>query len=206
VRAGFFPRFLFVPEGERPATVAIPPAPDPRRQNELVRRFQQILALHGPASLDVIQSQYERWYLRLQAEVYAHGDGETLAAFTGRLTVTALKLALLYHVAEEPVSLTVIPEALQRALALVGWLREAQAWLLAEGFAWSRWEKDRARVLRLIRQRRGIGWSKLLRDSHLKARELREITETLAQAGEIIIQECDGVNHYYADDSQANSR
>ncbi len=94
--------------------------------------------------------------------------------------MTALKLALLYHVAEYPSSLTVSREALARALALTGWLQQQVEWLLRDGLAFTRAEKQRQRVLAIIRRKPGIQHSPLLKASHLSAREFREVVERVA--------------------------
>ena len=112
--------------------------------------------------------------------------------------MTALKLALLYHVAECPSSLTISGEALARALALVGWLQQQVEWLLRDGLAFSRAEKQRQRVLAIIRRKRGIPHSALLKTSHLSAREFREVVDTLGQDGSVEVMEHEGVKHYYA--------
>ena len=120
VRGGFFPRFLFVPEAPKDRSLALPPPPDLVAENSLVQRLASVRRLEGIASLEAIRDSYERWYRRVELATYAQDESEATGAFTGRLTVTALKLALLYHVAECPPSLTVSPEALARALALAG--------------------------------------------------------------------------------------
>jgi len=195
---------MFVPEEPPSSFLAIPPVPSLNAENRLIQQFAGLATLAGQANLDRIREPYEKWYRRLVLEAQSktgNSHAEALSAFSGRLTVTALKLALLYHVAEES-SLSLSPEALERALSLVGWLQEAQAWLLEEGLAWSRWEKDKARVLRNIRQRPGIPWSHLLRNSHLKPRDLKEITGTLEECGLIVCQDNESVRHFYPYDSQ----
>ena len=112
--------------------------------------------------------------------------------------MTALKLALLYHVAECPPSLTVSPEALARALALAGWLQQQVEWLLRDGLAFTRAEKQRQRVLAIIRRKPGIPHSPLLKASHLSAREFREVVDTLGQDGSIEVMDHEGLRHYHA--------
>ena len=115
--------------------------------------------------------------------------------------MTALKLALLYHVAEADDLPTVSPEALERALALAGWLQEAAGWLLQDGLSFSRWDKHRKRVLGLIQRRQGIPHSALLKASHLPARLLKEIVNTLIEEGTVLGEQHSGVMHYYVMDS-----
>jgi hypothetical protein len=196
VRGGFFSRFLFVPEGLKGPTVAIPAEPDPRAETELVRGLSRLLRLQGRADVSALRVPYERWYAKLVLKLYEQEDGDTMSAFAGRLSVTSLKLALLYHVAESE-TLAVSPEALERALALTGWLQEAAGWLLQDGLSFSRWDKERKRVLGLIRQKPGIQHSALLKASHMPARQLKEIVSTLGEEGTIVAQPNDNVTHYY---------
>src|SRR5262249_4378709 len=126
-------------------------------------------------------------------------EGEATGAFVGRLTVTTLKLALLYHVAEHPSSpLSISQEALTRAIALVGWLQQQVEWLLRDGLAFTLADKQRLRVLAHIRGKPGVQQSPLLKASHLSARQFREVIDTLGQDGSIEIMEHDSVRHYYA--------
>jgi hypothetical protein len=198
VRGGFFPRFLFVSEGPKNRSLPIPPPPDLAAENRIVQGLAAVQRLDGLASLASVQDDYEGWYRRIELATYAQDEGEATGAFVGRLTVTALKLALLYHVAEYPSSLAIGRDALARALALVGWLQQQVEWLLRDGLAFTRAEKQRQRVLAIIRRRRGVPHSALLKASHLSARELREALETLGQDGSVEVMEHEGVKHYYA--------
>jgi len=205
VRGGFYPRFLFVPEGMRGSTMALPPPPDPHAETALVRGLSRLIHLHGEADLSGVRTGYERWFDRMVTSIYMQDDSEILSAFAGRLSVTVLKLALLYHVAETD-NLTVSPEALERALALAGWLQEATGWLLQDGLSFSRWDKDRKRVLGLIQRRQGIPHSALLKASHSPARLLKEIANTLIEEGTVLAEQHSGVTHYYTLDSPIPAR
>jgi len=196
VRGGFFPRFVFVPEGQQPQHLAIPPEPDAQVEQHLVQGLSRLVNLRGKADLTVVRGIYQDWYRKLVTSLYARDDGDALSSFAGRLCVTALKLALLYHVAEAD-DLVISPEALQRALSFVGWVQETTASLLQDGLALGRWDKDRKRILGKIRARPGIPHSALLRASHLPARGLREIVATLEEEGSIVAQPNEGVRHYY---------
>jgi hypothetical protein len=80
----------------------------------------------------------------------------------------------------------------------VGWLQHQVEWLLRDGLAFTRAEKQRQRVLGIIRRKSGIQHSPLLKASHLSAREFREVVETLGQDGSVEVMEHEGVRHYYA--------
>ena len=162
----------------------------------LVQGLSRLENLRGKADLSVVRSLYEDWYRRLVISLYARDDGDALSSFVGRLSVTALKLALLYHVAEAD-DLVISPEALQRSLSFVGWIQETTASLLQDGLPVGRWDKYRKRILGKIKARPGIPHSALLKASHLPARAFREIIATLEEEGSIVAQPNEGVRHYY---------
>src|SRR6266545_786973 len=110
VRGGFFPRFVFVPEGQQPQHLAIPPEPDAQAEQHLVQGLSRLLSLRGKADLSIVRGIYQDWYRRLVTSLYARDDNDALSSFAGRLSVTALKLAVLYHVAEAD-DLMISPEA-----------------------------------------------------------------------------------------------
>jgi hypothetical protein len=87
---------------------------------------------------------------------------------------------------------------MNRALALVGWLQQQVEWLLRDGLAFTRSEKHRQRALGIIRRKKGIPHSKLLKASHLSSRELREALETLRDDGSVEVTVNEGIRHYEA--------
>ena len=80
VRGGFYPRFLFVPEGTRGATMALPPAPDPRAETALVRGLSRLVRLEGTADLSAVRSGYGRWFDRMVSTLYMQDDSEIVSA------------------------------------------------------------------------------------------------------------------------------
>ena len=185
IRGGFLARFSFWPAFEKKRFLAVPPEPDLRLGNQLAATLNKVRDVRGAAVLSgPARERYTAWLEGHEHELHGTNRASDLSAFWSRLSVMALKFAVLFQVAEQQ-SLTVGVSALESSLTLTAYLKRALSHLFQEEFAFTRDMQDRQRVLRLIRNRGAISFRDLLRASSLLKRQLDPVLETLTAEGQI---------------------
>jgi hypothetical protein len=185
VRGGFLARFSFWPAFEKKRFLALPPDPDVQLGNRLVTGLNELRRVKGVALLGTAQrDRYAKWLERHERDLHGSAKVGELSAFWSRLSIMALKFAMLIQLAHDR-SLTVSEDNLTRALALTDFLKRALRHLFDEEFAFSKDMQDRQRVLRAVQRRPGISYRDLLRASSLLKRQIDPVLETLVAEGSI---------------------
>jgi hypothetical protein len=106
-----------------------------------------------------------------------------VSAFLTRLSITALKYAILIELAQSR-QLTVSCGALEEALLLVDYLKAVVAHLLRVEFAPTESAKRVQQVLKVIRDEPGALRGRLLKRIGLNAKELTGALQTLVEQGD----------------------
>ncbi len=196
ILGGFFPRFLYVSPGLKTKWLAIPPPPDKSREARLLMGLRKLKDLTGEVDLGQTCAAYESWVRNTEGDILKHGDSDFLAGFYARLSIYALKLAILYHVAEER-NLVLSSGAMSKALLLSDYLKTGLAHLFTGDLAFTREGQDKARAMGLIERIPGIDHSDLLRRFRHGARRLKEAVATLIQEERIRREPQGGRTSYF---------
>lgn len=181
---GFFPRFLYVFVDAWRPRYPRPPAGDAARLNALVEGLQRVKRCGGAVDLGAGWTAFEAWEARLAEAQARVGEDDLYGVFLGRLPAQVLKLALCLHAAEGE-GPTVAAQTVGRACALGDWLRAQLAQAVRRELALNPRERQRNRVLALIAREPGIDRARLVRLSHLSAKELDEHLATLEEGAQV---------------------
>jgi hypothetical protein len=193
IRGGFLARFSFWPAFDKQRFLAVPPEPAPLIGNQLARSLADIRKVSGAVMLPaVLRDDYAAWLERHERELHGSSRAGELSAFWSRLSIMALKVAMLLQVSHDR-STVIGHDCLQRAIALTEFLKASLRHLFEEEFAFTKDMQDRQRVLRIVKSRRPprISFRDLLRSSSLLKRQLEPVLETLTAEG-LIRREKDG--------------
>jgi hypothetical protein len=192
VRGGFLARFSFWPAFEKKRFLSVPPEPDAAIGNRLVKGLNDLRRITGPIVLTGAQLQrYTSWLERHERELHGASKVGELSPFWSRLSIMALKFAMLLQLARDR-SLVITSDTLERALSLTEFLKRSLRHLFEEEFAFTRDMQDRQRVLRAIQRRPGILYRDLLRASSLLKRQLDPVLDTLSAEGVVDRRPGDG--------------
>jgi hypothetical protein len=190
MRSGFLNRFCFVLADRKTKSYPIPQTPEIGLKNRLVKDLHQVGEITGSADLARVQHSYAAWYRDVEREAQRCQDRiEEVSAFYTRLSVTALKVAVLLELAQTR-NLTVTESTMQEALVLVDYLRAVIRYLLRVEFAPTEGAKRVQRILKAVVGRPGIKKGELLRTTGYETRELTPLVQTLIERGDIY--EADG--------------
>ena len=191
LRSGFLARFLLVPASEKEKIVPCPPKPDEAAERYLVNVLNEIyisdfleMSLTPEA-----KGNYSAWYIRTEKELHREPNRELISPFFMRLTEEyALKFAILYAVSENPLVTEITVGHLQLAFALIEYLKACLRDLILRDFIFDQPTKMKLKILGLIQEKGSITHSILLRLSHMTARELREVIQTLTEEEQITVR------------------
>lgn len=179
MRGGFLARFTFWPAFSKPGFLAVPPDPDTQVGWQLVARLNALRELKGAARLDPdAQRYYTQWVEQHEQELHGSPYIADLSPFWSRLSITALKFALLLHVSHRQ-DLAITRDAVVKATELVAFLKASLTALFAQEFAFTQPMKDRQKLLRLVMGRPGIKRRDLMRSSSMLMKTFEEVMRTL---------------------------
>lgn len=189
LRSGFLNRFGFVLAEQKSKSYALPGSmPGGREQwPQLVTQLRRLSEIQGTAQLaPETRTVYERWYHHVEREASRHRAVEIVSAFDTRLSVTAVKYALLIELSASE-NLTIKPAAMEEAIVLADYLRATIRHLLATEFGHGEGDRRLTRVLTVIQKSPPGGCKRkyLLQQTGYKARDLEELLGTLIQREDI---------------------
>jgi hypothetical protein len=182
--------------------MAIPPEPDQRLGDDIVKRLHLLTAMSpkacrlGPG----VQDRYTTWLERHERELHGHPRCEDLSPFWSRLSIMTLKFAMLLQLSHDA-DLEIGRESLESAIALTDFLKRSLVYLFAEEFAFTKDQQERQRVLRKVRAQPGIALRDLMRACSMSKFEMGRVLDTL-EAEERVLRRVDGKRIYFdpADD------
>lgn len=193
IRGGFLPRFIIIPAVEKEKSLALPPGPNKTLRDGLIRTLNEKSQITGEMHLEKAGIRiYEDWYRKHEKDLEESDKKEILSGFYSRLATYVLKLAMIFQLSYSK-SIEIESETLMRACKLVDCLKGNLAKFIEE-FIISSKVKEMNNILRIVKEHPGIDYSKLLRNSHLLAKELRPILDTLEDSWQVK-KTCD--NKYY---------
>ncbi len=185
---GFLPRFVYVPALKKDTMLPFPKPADESLRNQLVKRLHDLRGVRGEVDFTRAKQTYEEWFNDFEwRNAAGNPDAPMLKAFHTRLETYALKFAVLLEVSRTA-SLEVSEETMREACGLVDWLTQRLSVLAEEEFAFNHGERNRKKVLKAIRQRRGISRRDLLRTTHLSAKELNQVIATLKEEEKVDVK------------------
>ena len=182
---GFLPRFLIVPTKEKVASKAFPDTPNLALQQNLKARLTDIrLKMVGEMNLHIYaKNYYSEWFAEYEGK---HALGR-LASWYTRLETAVFKLAMLYELGNN-VSMEITLESMGRATTFISELTVALDQIFSEGLGLTRDERDLKKVKSTIREHKIIDRATLLRNTHLTARRLEELTKTMLEREEVEVE------------------
>jgi hypothetical protein len=179
IRGGFLARFTFWPAFYKRGFLAIPPEPDARIGNELIRHLNDVRRVAGALTLPPsVRERYAAWLEHHERQLDSLPRSGQLGPFWARLSIITLKMALILHVART-MTLEMDEAALNSAIGLTEFLKAALAQLFEEEMAFTPDMKHRQKVLKQIRQHPGIHFRDVSRNTNVLKRQLDGILETL---------------------------
>lgn len=202
VKGGFLARFLYIPAYKKTKRIGIPPEPNAELGRQLTFILQQYRKLNGKADISKIKSLYDSWLFELEDSLHGEAKQEILSGFYTRLSIYTLKIALLYQISMDG-EIAISPNSLGRAISLTEGLKQNIKNILSEELIFTKEMKDQKTVLQIIIKNPGIEHGLLLRNSHLSAKQLKEVKETLIQQGSIKLT---GNRHYPINHSSQSSQ
>jgi hypothetical protein len=188
LRSGFLNRFAFVLADKKSKFYAIPPLPDQIQHQRLLTQLRTIGEIKGEADLSALHSVYERWLRHHEQEIYRADHPEIVSAFYTRLSILALKYAVLLELSISG-SLRVSTATLEEALELVDYLKAVVTHLLRTEFSQTESAKKCQRILRVITERPGSKRGVLLKTTGYDAQELTRALSTLQEQEDIYQQD-----------------
>jgi len=186
---GFLPRWLFVPASTPEEFMPLPPTLDDSVELKLSSDLAQLQKTYkapqgsmAPKSVDLglVKLRYERWACDLYGRISGHRAEELLAAWGVRLMPLALKLSMLFEMGttgEPEISL----DSWERGRSITDFLYVYLRQFVEEEMALTPFQKDRRKVLRLIKGAGAVGMprAQISVRTKIKKRDLDEIMETL---------------------------
>jgi hypothetical protein len=186
---GFLGRFIYMPcKLEDKNGWYYMPKPEPiDLSNKLVSDIKKISQLKGEFTIsDEANLLLIKWLRRHEEEIEILDDSKGIIGFYARLSDYLLKFAMLYEISGSK-SLTISEGSLLRAIKLVNQLKQSLNELMSEHIAFTKEAKDIQKILNLIKsEAEGIRRDKLLKNSHMTAKQLEEVLNTLMQSNQII--------------------
>lgn len=188
IRGGFMARMTFWPAFYKRRFIALPPEPDARVGNDLIRHLNQIRGLGGPVTIpSSCRDRYSDWLQDHERELDTLPGAGNLSPFWSRLSVTTLKIAVILNAATAG-TLRLDDAALEGAIGLTEFLKASLGYLFKEEMAFTKGMRDRKKVLAMIERRPGISYRDICRNGNLLKRELDPVLDTLRAEQQVQIK------------------
>ncbi len=180
LRGGFLARFCYILPGEKNQFIAIPAAPDMVKANRLVKFLNGLKDINYRMDTSVIHRDYENWLREHEYELGKNPEHELLSGFYSRLAIYVLKFSMIYQIALQP-NPVISKDALSYAIALVEGLKKNVKKLVIEDIVFDPRERDKRRILDLIKRNGGISHSECLQLSHMDRNNFKKMVDTLIE-------------------------
>jgi len=185
LRGGLLPRFLFLPAQLTSPRVLPGVSPDPTLLNDLISHLRAVAQIKGPADFSQVVAPFDGWLKGYETRIVAAGIPAEYSGLYSRSGAYALKLAVVFQMAEQP-TLQIGSSAVENATIFLESVHELTR-AVTERFSDSWVGKQRIVVLDLLARNEPMTRSQFLRACrHLTARQLTPILETLVESGEIV--------------------
>ena len=184
LKGGFLARFMFCPNNDPGDYVDYPGPRDHAREVGLAGHLQMVAKMRGAFDTSRVRQIYNEWQ-RPQREALQKNCPPEFAGMRSRAGLMVWKSAMLFHMSEDPESMTLEPDDMDKAIRYV---EHSQA--LAETFLSELpGDVDERKVYRLldvIRRHDGRAqWGKAMMNAHLNANQMQMCVETLIQRDQV---------------------
>jgi len=184
---GFLARFIYIvaTKKEKKPLIAFPELPDDDKLNKFLYLLDYANCVKGEVTFyDESKDIYKKWITSHEEAIDKLNFNQTISGFFGRLGTTCLKLAVIFQISETQ-KIHVKANAMKRAINFVELLKENIYKLLLDKIGFSREEREKKKILGLIKKKGTIERSILLQYSGMKAKTLDEYLNTLKEEGRI---------------------
>lgn len=205
---GFLPRFLIVHAKEKGKSMPFQPPCDPVKRKELIQILTMACKIRGACHYsEAAKKAYSEWYYDFEDK--CSRKKKVMSAFYARLTDYAKKFSILVHV-ERRLSETqddwtsesflgspgtielsersaITPADVSRACAMADSFADEISSIVEDDIVFDRRDIMKKKVEKAIKggHLEGVGRSELLRDTHLMAKDLTSIIDTLTQGRQV---------------------
>lgn len=181
-KGGFLPRWLLICNWGQDYRLSVPDKHGPAEP--VKAHLDRLRTLEGSYALsDEAEDFYHAW-----DQTFSRVDDERIGAWVNRLAIMALKVALVYAATDERATAVEVRH-LRLAVRLIERCRDDLVRLLRWDLAFTPEERNRNKVMRILETEGAVPHARLLRNSHLSARELREVVTTLEEQDMIVADE-----------------
>jgi len=184
VAGGFLARFIFVPATAKAREEALPPPTDKRRRREIAQQLARCGLADGAVDFTLVRRTYEDWYYKTVDDLNQYPDRELFAPFWSRLTIYAIKIAMLLE-ASSTRDVLIRPETMQQAIAVIEYLKASIRNLLTRELQLSKEHKSIESVFRVIESMGAATNRDILRQTHMLDKDVQPILQTLCRAGRV---------------------
>ncbi len=189
IRGGFIPRFLFVRAKVKDSSMPIPSKSDDSERELLIGRLKEIQKLLGknePKSM-VLSNEAKNVYVRFHELIekkYVNADS-LYSPFYNRALTYVLKYSMLISLDFEN-TLQISGASMEMAVIRINRLLNGFKEFVTDEITFTKYQADRKRVLDFMNGKGELMKSKLLQGLKIKARDLREILDTLIEEGTVL--------------------
>lgn len=183
VRGGFFVRFICVPAYKKEKFFSVPPEADKDMRQGLIYQLKAIEGVAGKMELEKeAHEAYDKWS-RTNEDETIRLDGSLLDGFYSRLSIYALKFAMLNELTISR-ELTISFDSMERAISLVEWLKGSLYTLVEDELAFGRYEQNEKQILRHLKKETEMSRVDILRKTRLQVdKEFNPAMNTLIAKG-----------------------
>jgi hypothetical protein len=181
-KGGFLPRWLLVCNWGQDYRLSVPDKHGPA--DPVKAHLDRLRTLEGNYVLsDEAEDFYHNW-----DQAFSRVEDERIGAWVNRLAIMALKIALIYA-ATDATATAVEVRHLRLAVKLIERCRDDLVRLLRWDLAFTPEERNRNKVMRILETEKVVPHARLLRNSHLSARDLKDVLNTLEEQDMIATDE-----------------
>ena len=190
IQGGFLARFLFFPGSRDVKLIPITPPRDQEEEKALAAQLLQLHTLSGTwQPTRAAKEIYIDWYEKHRNELTQEGMS-LLSPYYGRLEGYAWKIALIFEATAGPEFVeSISADSTNLAIEFVERLKKDLKPLILQDFQPSAWAKKVNKIRALIERTGVIGRSALLKNSHLRSKELNDVVRFLKETGELVEEE-----------------
>lgn len=193
IKGGFLGRFVYIPAlpSDKDKWFAFPPIPNQNVVNHLLVKLKRISELNGQMGLtEEAKDLCTKWLKNHEDELCKLSDDKGISGFYGRLADYILKFAILYEISSTS-NLVISENSIKRAIRLVESLKESVKNVLEEHVSFTLYEKNKKRILSIIKDKKEISRSILLRALNLNKKDFDLVMDTLLEEETIKVKEGD---------------
>jgi len=191
IEGGFLGRFLFVYARKKMRDDAFPPKADFNKRHNLYQMLQDVYELVKNVETemelsDEAKKYYSKWY---KSFVYEFSQTPpTYRTMMARLNIYCLKFAIILESCQNINNLTISEDTIKEACRTTDFLFKNISELCGTELAFTKYEKQERSILNILKERKEITRTELLRISHLDSKTFSNIIQTLVEKHYIELQ------------------